>query len=93
MHHVFRVRTLALNGVLATESAASFLSGLLIGTEVRATMPKQASVLLLGDDTLCGLYARAIQLCGGTSTPGGPDTAARGLFLLARQTESTGQQA
>ncbi len=93
LHHVFRVRTLALNGVLATESAASFLSGLLIGTEVRATMPKQASVLLLGDDTLCGLYARAIQLCGGTSTPGGPDTAARGLFLLARQTESTGPQA
>ena len=81
LHHLFGVRTLGLTGGLADAAAASYLSGLLIGHEVRAAAPA-GTVHLIGDDALCNLYAQAIALCSGTSQPGPPDAAARGLALI-----------
>ena len=81
LHHLFGVRTLGLTGRLADAAAASYLSGLLIGHEVRAAAPA-GTVHLIGDAVLCGLYAQAIALCGGTSQPGPLDAAARGLALI-----------
>ncbi len=81
LHHLFGVRTLGLTGGLADAAAASYLSGLLIGHEVRAAAP-DGTVHLIGDAALCGLYAQAIALCGGTSQPGPLDAAARGLALI-----------
>ena len=81
LHHLFGVRTLGLTGGLADAAAASYLSGLLIGHEVRAATPA-GTVHLIGDAALCGLYAQAIALCGGASQPGPPDAAARGLALI-----------
>ena len=81
LHHLFGVRTLGLTGGLADAAAASYLSGLLIGHEVRAAAPA-GTVHLIGDAALCGLYAQAIALCGGTSQPGPLDAAARGLALI-----------
>jgi len=80
LHHLFGVRTLGLFGRLA--DAESYLSGLLIGHEVRAAAPS-GPVYLIGAPTLCALYARAIRQCGGSSILVGEDAAAQGLAIIA----------
>ena len=82
LHHLFGVRTLALMGNLREEAAASYLSGLLIGYEVRSMMPADAGVHLVGAAQLCRLYQRAIQACGGAATIEDEDAAARGLVAI-----------
>ena len=84
LHHLFSVRTLALKGDLEPQHAAAFLSGLLIGHEVRSSMPPAAHVHLVGAAPLCSLYAQAIHACGGTSTVEPDDAAARGLAAIGR---------
>ena len=81
LHHLFGVRTLGLFDRLPETAAASFLSGLLIGHEVRAAAPA-SPVLLIGADALCALYSQAITLCGGSATPAEADAAAQGLALI-----------
>ena len=85
LHHLFSVRTLVLMDELKEEASASYLSGLLIGHEVRAAMPSGADVHLIGATELCSLYAVAIEACGGTSTLEDQDAAARGLAAIARR--------
>ncbi len=86
LHHLFGVRTLGLFGALAEEQGASYLSGLLIGHEVRAALPAGgAAVHLIGAGALCDLYARAIAACGAHATVHGEDAAARGLARLGRE--------
>ena len=85
LHHLFSVRTLALMDQLKEETSASYLSGLLIGHEVRAAMPAGAHVHLIGATELCSLYARAIEVCGGSFTLEDQDAAARGLAAIARR--------
>jgi 2-dehydro-3-deoxygalactonokinase len=82
LHHLFGVRTLGLMGRLTEDASASYLSGLLIGHEVRAALSAGEHVTLLGAPTLCALYATAIAACGGTSTIGPADCAAAGLALI-----------
>ena len=85
LHHLFSVRTLALTGGLNEETSASYLSGLLIGHEVRAAMPESSHVHLVGAVQLCKLYERAIAACGGASTLEDEDAAARGLAAIGRR--------
>jgi 2-dehydro-3-deoxygalactonokinase len=85
LHHLFGVRTLVLMGQLKEEASASYLSGLLIGHEIRATMPAGARVVLVGAARLCGLYAQAIEACSGTSTLAEEDAAALGLAAIGRR--------
>jgi 2-dehydro-3-deoxygalactonokinase len=85
LHHLFGVRTLALMNQLKEEVAASYLSGLLIGHEVRAAMPTPTSVHLVGAAPLCALYAQAIAACGGSATVEEEDAAARGLAAIGRR--------
>jgi 2-dehydro-3-deoxygalactonokinase len=85
LHHLFSVRTLALTGDLKEETTAPYLSGLLIGHEVRAVMPAEAHVHLVGAAQLCELYQRAISALGGTSTVEDEDAAARGLAAIGRR--------
>ena len=82
LHHLFSVRTLVLTNRLVEDESASYLSGLLIGHEVRHAMPEGAHVHLVGDWSLCGLYARAIRACGGSVTLEDEDAAARGLAAI-----------
>jgi 2-dehydro-3-deoxygalactonokinase len=82
LHHLFGVRTLGLTGLLAEADSASYLSGLLVGHEVRAALPAGAVVHLIGAGPLCALYARAIAACGGRSVIEDSDAAARGLALI-----------
>jgi 2-dehydro-3-deoxygalactonokinase len=58
LRHLFGVRTLGLFGRLSETSAASYLSGLLLGHEVRAALaaaPEAGAVVLIGDSKLCAL--------------------------------------
>lgn len=85
LHHLFGVRTLTLMDRLKQDSSASYLSGLLIGHEIRAVMPQKAHVHLVGDPQLCSLYAQAIQSCGGSFTVEEEDASARGLAAIGRR--------
>jgi 2-dehydro-3-deoxygalactonokinase len=85
LHHLFGVRTLVLMGQLRAEASASYLSGLLIGHEVRAAMPSGGCVMLVGAAELCGLYAQAIEACGGRATLAEEDAAAFGLAAMGRR--------
>lgn len=85
LHHLFGVRTLTLMDKLKEEAAASYLSGLLIGHEVRSAMPNPGSVHLVGAAPLCALYAQAIEACGGSATVEEEDAAARGLAAIGRR--------
>ena len=89
LHHLFGVRTLALMGQLREEVSASYLSGLLIGHEVRAAMPRAARVHLVGTPTLCTLYAQAIEACGGAAHVEDEDAAALGLAAIGRRLQWT----
>lgn len=85
LHHLFGVRTRVLMDELEEEASASYLSGLLIGHEVRATMPRDADVLLVGAAELCGLYAQVIEACGGRAKLEHEDAAALGLAAIGRR--------
>ena len=85
LHHLFGVRAEALAGRLAPEAGASYLSGLLIGHEVRAALadvPAGAVVPVIGAPELTALYARAIEAGGGLAERINGEAAARGLSLI-----------
>lgn len=90
LHHLFGVRTLGLAGRLTTRDSSSYLSGLLIGHEVRS-VPDLArhSVTVVGAPALAVLYARAIDLCGGRATTGPDGAAARGLAIIGERVRWT----
>ena len=82
LHHLFGVRSLAVMGELGPEAGAYYLSGLLIGTEVRAAMPPGARVHLVGNASLCALYQAAISACDGVAQIEEDGAAARGLARI-----------
>jgi 2-dehydro-3-deoxygalactonokinase len=85
LHHLFGVRAEALAGRLAPEAGASYLSGLLIGHEVRAALaglPPGAIVPVIGAPDLTALYARAIEAGGAMAERINGEAAARGLSLI-----------
>ena len=84
LHHLFGVRALGLMDGLAEDAAASYLSGLLIGSEVRGSLPSAATVHLIGAEQLSVRYARAITACGGAVRLEDEDAAARGLAAIMR---------
>lgn len=85
LHHLFGVRTLTLMDRLKEENSASYLSGLLIGHEVRAIIAAGQEIHLVGAAPLCSLYAQTIEACGGSATVEDEDAAARGLASIARR--------
>jgi 2-dehydro-3-deoxygalactonokinase len=89
LHHLFGVRTLALMGQLREEASSSYLSGLLIGHDVRAAMPQEEHVHLVGTAALCALYAQAIEACGGSAKVEDEDAAALGLIAIGRRLQWT----
>ena len=82
LHHVFGVRALCVNRRLGETAAPWYLSGLLIGHEVRAALPPGELVHLVGEPNLTPLYARAIAVLGGEARVEDPDAAARGLAAI-----------
>jgi 2-dehydro-3-deoxygalactonokinase len=83
-HQLFGVRTRGLFGELGPAAAPSYLSGLLIGHELRALRAECSSVVhLVGGAALVPRYLRALQALGATTQAHGEDLSAAGLFRIA----------
>jgi 2-dehydro-3-deoxygalactonokinase len=82
-HHLFGLRAGVLLGDVAADRLPAFLSGLLIGHEVRALAPEGRLVHVVGAPALTGRYARALALLGRQSVAHGEETAALGLAAIA----------
>lgn len=85
---LFTARARVVGGGKPAESTPSYLSGLLIGAEA-AAVPRllgitgDESVALLGDERLCGLYARAFDRLGVSNQSfDGEAAAVAGLYAL-----------
>jgi 2-dehydro-3-deoxygalactonokinase len=85
LHHLFAVRTLGLFERLSAAKLPSYLSGLLIGEELRQQAVKAASdpVILIGSDTLTQRYSLALQHLGMACQSHGAEATWAGLFALA----------
>jgi 2-dehydro-3-deoxygalactonokinase len=93
-HQLFAVRSLGLVRRMRASALSDYLSGLLIGHEVRAGLRwrdraqlTQAPLRLIGDNTLCQRYALALQLFGTGPAEVLPQAAAAGLWQLSRATQ------
>jgi 2-dehydro-3-deoxygalactonokinase len=91
LQSLFSTRTRGLFGELSEQESAGYLSGLLIGAEIREGLaalrarkvePKDA--VLVGADALVNLYASALVQAGIATTIAGEDCSARGLYRIAR---------
>ncbi len=83
LHQLFGVRTLGIFAQLDGAQAPSYLSGLLIGHELRELLPGDAAVVnLVGAGHLTLRYARALGQLGVASRSHGEALTARGLYRL-----------
>ncbi len=91
LHHIFGVRALALADRLAEANSAAYLSGILVGHEVRAALggAEGTVVHVIGAPELTALYARAISACGAYAERHDGEAAARGLALIGEHASWT----
>jgi 2-dehydro-3-deoxygalactonokinase len=89
-HDIFGARTLALAGRLDEDEVADWLSGLLIGREIRAAREwathagaDSGAVRIIGSNALAARYALALADAGILAETADPDAAARGLWRIA----------
>lgn len=82
LHHLFGVRAAGLFGDMAPEAAGAFLSGLVIGHEIRTIEPTD-TVYLVGEEELVRLYRLALGALGYRGEAVAAHAAACGLFLIA----------
>lgn len=92
LHQIFSARTLVLYDRLSPEHAADYLSGLLIGEEIRTALMDYSSdsgamppVTIVGSGDLTERYRRALKSAGAEVKPAPVEAAARGHFAIARQ--------
>ena len=90
-HAIFGARTLALAGDLAPEDVGDWLSGVLIGDEIRAARGwaqehgvDAAKVRVIGDGALVARYVSALEEIGVDAEAGPPAAAALGLYRIAQ---------
>ena len=84
----FSARTLALFERLEAAAQPSYLSGLVIGEELRAQGPLPPQVVLIGSSTLTERYALALEALGTSSRSLASEASWRGLWALANTLES-----
>ncbi|WP_419908906.1 2-dehydro-3-deoxygalactonokinase [Hoeflea sp.] len=87
LHELFHVRTLPLFGRISEEMVADYLSGMLIGAEIRAANKEQAkngTVTIVGRDDLADRYGIALDVAGLESRRAPDNIVARGHFLIAK---------
>lgn len=94
LHRLFQGRSLRLDKQLSAEGAASWMSGLLIGTDVRGALPlfsqhdAHAAVYVVGAPELTEHYAQALTRCGRASIQvDGAKAALAGLGFVYREQE------
>lgn len=89
MTRIFRARASLLCGALAAADVPSWLSGLLVGEEIRGVVAEGAFALapgpvLVGDATQCARYRRALAAFDIDAHDECQDAAAAGLWAIAR---------
>lgn len=83
---IFSARSLVLTDRLAAELSLEYLSGLLIGDELRCGLLNgDRPAALIGDAALCGRYAAALRLFEICDVPLIGDAAETGLWRIARR--------
>ncbi len=85
---IFSARTLGLFGEIPAEGLADYLSGMLLGAEIRDALSQpraDAAIGLIGEPALCARYRTALALAGANASTGYADAAARGLWRIALQ--------
>ena len=87
LHHLFGVRTLGLMGELDAAGSASYLSGILIGHELRAS--RASRILLIGEPALAERYQRAGAALGIEAELLEPTCGTRALFRLGAMLGAT----
>ena len=88
LHHAFSVRSLALFERLPAAQAPSYLSGLVIGEELRSRqLVGGEHVVLVGDPALTERYRRALTQCGVRAQSLDAQATWRGLHDIARHVE------
>ena len=88
---LFSARALVLAGRLDAAASPDYLSGLLIGDEIRCGRAAGAAPsALLGDADLCARYVQAFELFGTTGVRVLEDTAPAGLWTIAEHARLTG---
>jgi 2-dehydro-3-deoxygalactonokinase len=85
---LFSARTLVLGGQLAAADSLEYLSGLMVGEEIRCARQAGPATdelprLLVGDAALCRRYQRALSLFGLRSLPAADGAAPAGLWQIA----------
>ena len=89
---LFSARTLGLTGQLGPGAQADYLSGLMIGHELRALAEVRrarhaercdSAVTLIGNDQLCARYQRALPTCGFSLRKVASQATETGLWALA----------
>ena len=90
LRRLFSARTLGLFDRLPATGIASYLSGLLIGSEVAEArrclpeVPGAAGITVIGGSELAERYRQAIEAAGLQVRTGRPEASARGQLLIAR---------
>jgi 2-dehydro-3-deoxygalactonokinase len=86
LHNAFGVRALSLFDRLAAEALPSYLSGLVIGDELRAQeLPaKPAPVIVIGAPALTRRYEIALHALGASAESLGSEATWRGLWRIAQ---------
>ncbi|MDO9413146.1 MAG: 2-dehydro-3-deoxygalactonokinase [Pseudolabrys sp.] len=89
LHHLFGVRTQTLFGKFTETDGPSYLSGLLIGHELRAelgSVPGE-TVHLIGAPELVALYKSAIAACGAKAVSLDAEASVRGLAIIGEHAQ------
>ena len=89
LKRLFSARTLGLFDRLPASAGASYLSGLLIGSEIGEALPclpagAVGAVTVIGDSVLAERYRQAIESAGLRARTGAADASAQGQLLIAR---------
>jgi 2-dehydro-3-deoxygalactonokinase len=87
LHDLFHVRTLPLMGRMEASAVADFLSGLLIGSEIKSAQARgdaMGTVTIIGRSDLADRYETALTAAGLPSRRAPDDIVAKGHFLIAQ---------
>jgi 2-dehydro-3-deoxygalactonokinase len=95
LRKLFSARTLGLFDRLPAEGIASYLSGLLIGTEIveaagSLELPGEVEIMVIGEGALCARYLTAIAAAGLRGRLAVEHASARGQLLIAQAAELIG---
>lgn len=85
LHHLFGVRAQVLSDELGEDESASYLSGILIGHELRSSTTDSSEIHLLGSTELTKLYTLAASTMNMDSVVHDAEAVTRGLYAVAQQ--------